>query len=273
MKKAKKPGGRRQPQKNPTKTLKKPATIEQYLPDDRNVNKGSQIGDGLLEKSIQKNGLGRSILVSADNTIIAGNKTHQKAAELGLQNVIEVETDGNDLIVVKRTDIKSRTKEFYDMAIADNQVQKHNYVEDAKITAALTEEYQLENWEGGKQAAETEEDAAEFVIPKKPISKLGDVYQMNQHRLLIGDAEDAEAVIKLLSGAKPRLMITDPPYGVNYDPTWRKEAGVNNSKRMGKVKNDDKSSWRKAYALFGGDIAYVWHAGISPGMPYVSGGR
>lgn len=249
--------------RNPTT---KPAKIEQYILDDRNVNKGSQIGDGLLDKSLQKNGLGRSILVSADNMVIAGNKTLQKAGEIGLDKVIEVETDGTELIVVKRTDINSKTKEFYDMAIADNQVQTHNYIEDAKVTQALTEEYQLEDWAGGKKSTDTEEDDVDPVRPKKPLSKLGDVYTLNQHRLLIGDSEDPDTVIRLFAGAKPRLMITDPPYGVNYDPTWRKDAGVNNSKRMGKVKNDDKASWRKAYALFGGDVVYVWHAGRYTGI-------
>lgn len=265
MKKASKRFKKANPTK-PTDPTRKPANLQQYLPDDRNVNKGSQIGDGLLEKSIQKNGLGRSILVSSDNVVIAGNKTLQKSAELGMEKVIEIETDGTELIVVKRKDIASKTKEFYDMAIADNQVQKHNYVEDAKVTEALTEEYQLENWGGGKKATDTEEDEVDPVRPKKPISKLADVYQLNQHRLLIGDSEDPDSVIKLFSGAKPRLMITDPPYGVNYDPSWRKDAGVNNSKRMGKVKNDDKASWRKAYALFGGDVAYVWHAGRYAGI-------
>lgn len=247
--------------KPPPAKKKKPATLEQYLPDDRNVNKGSQIGDGLLEKSIQRNGLGRSILVSQDNMIIAGNKTLQKAAELGMEKVIEIESDGTELIVVKRKDIKSKTKEFYDMAIADNMVSKHNFVEDAKVTDALTEEYKLEDWAGGRQKTEVEEDDADLVRPKKPISKPGDLYTFNKHRLLIGDSEVPEDVSKLLAGSKPVLLITDPPYGVNYDPSWRHNAGINNSPRTQKVINDNQISWRKAYSLFTGNVAYIWHAG------------
>ena len=61
---------------------------------------------------------------------------------------------------------------------------------------------------------------------------------------------------------KPHLMITDPPYGVNYDPAWRKRAGVNlNARKLGKVANDDRADWREAWALFPGSVAYVWHAG------------
>jgi DNA modification methylase len=58
-------------------------------------------------------------------------------------------------------------------------------------------------------------------------------------------------------------MVTDPPYGVEYDPTWRAEAGVNrNTKKLGLVANDDCADWRAAWMLFPGAVAYVWHAGL-----------
>ena len=58
-------------------------------------------------------------------------------------------------------------------------------------------------------------------------------------------------------------MVTDPPYGVSYDPAWRKRAGVNlNPRKLGKVANDDRADWREAWALFPGSVAYVWHAGL-----------
>lgn len=57
-------------------------------------------------------------------------------------------------------------------------------------------------------------------------------------------------------------MVTDPPYGVEYDPKWRADAGVNkNDKKLGEVLNDDRADWMEAWALFPGDVAYVWHAG------------
>jgi DNA modification methylase len=57
-------------------------------------------------------------------------------------------------------------------------------------------------------------------------------------------------------------MVTDPPYGVNYDPSWRHRAGVNHSGRTGKVKNDERADWAAAWALFPGTIAYVWHGAL-----------
>lgn len=61
---------------------------------------------------------------------------------------------------------------------------------------------------------------------------------------------------------KPASLVTDQPYGVDYDPEWRKRAGVNNSNRMGRVCNDDRADWREAWALFPGDVAYVWHGAL-----------
>ena len=57
-------------------------------------------------------------------------------------------------------------------------------------------------------------------------------------------------------------MVTDPPYGVEYDPTWRHRAGVSQSGRRAKVRNDSQADWEPAWALFPGNIAYVWHGAL-----------
>jgi DNA modification methylase len=86
------------------------------------------------------------------------------------------------------------------------------------------------------------------------------------HRLLCGDATQAADVTRVLGGAKPALMVTDPPYGVDYDPAWRARAGINQSDgKMGPVLNDDRHDWSQAYALAGADVLYVWHGGVHAG--------
>jgi DNA modification methylase len=101
--------------------------------------------------------------------------------------------------------------------------------------------------------------------PAQPVAKLGDIWSLGKHRLVCGDATDPAVVASALNGAVPHLMVTDPPYGVNYDPSWRAKvidaaSGRNKAGRaLGKVTNDDRADWREAWALFPGDVAYVWH--------------
>ena len=120
--------------------------------------------------------------------------------------------------------------------------------------------------------------------PDKPISRLGDVWRCGPHRLLCGDATKAEDVAKALDGAKPNLMVTDPPYGVEYDPDWRNYAerspgvvlgaqatgkvkgdgkrpvGVAPARAIGEVQHDDRIDWGEAFALFPGNVVYIWCA-------------
>ena len=102
--------------------------------------------------------------------------------------------------------------------------------------------------------------------PAEPVAQLGDIWILGEHRLACGDSTDAALVERLLDGDKPRLMVTDPPYGVEYDPSWRNRVVRSNGSKVqaravGVVLNDHRADWREAWALFPGSVAYVWHAG------------
>ncbi len=99
-------------------------------------------------------------------------------------------------------------------------------------------------------------------VPEVPVTRPGDVWVLGKHRLLCGDSTVATDVEKVLNGVVPLLMCTDPPYGVEYDPSWRNQVGAAKTKRTGKVLNDDRADWREAWALFPGDVAYVWHGAL-----------
>lgn len=105
--------------------------------------------------------------------------------------------------------------------------------------------------------------------PETPITVLGDVWILGKHRIVCGDSTEADTVAKCLNGVKPHLMVTDPPYGVSYDAEWRSDAGVASlgKTRTGKVHNDDRADWREVWALFPGDVCYIWSA---PGPLQVS---
>jgi len=81
---------------------------------------------------------------------------------------------------------------------------------------------------------------------------------------MCGDSTDEATVSALMNGNEPNIMMTDPPYGVDLDQSWRDNAL--GSKAMGKgnsniVQNDDRADWTDVWKLFKGNIAYVWHAG------------
>ena len=106
----------------------------------------------------------------------------------------------------------------------------------------------------------TDEEEGELLEPPKdPKTKLGDLYELGSHRLKCGDNTNPDDVVALLADFMPILMVTDPPYGVNYDPDWRGKAGKGQT-ASGKVQNDGQINWALAWHLFPGSTCYIWHA-------------
>jgi len=98
-------------------------TLQDLQPDPRNANKGTERGRQMLEESLSRYGAGRSILADKHGTIIAGNKTAEVAAEIGIDNIIVVESDGSKIVVVKRTDLDlDKDAHARELAYADNRV-------------------------------------------------------------------------------------------------------------------------------------------------------
>lgn len=243
---------------------KKIKKIEDLLFDNRNINKGTPFGTSLLHKSLQEVGAGRSVLADKNGILIAGNKTIEAAGQLGITKIKVVETHGDEIVVVQRTDMDINSKAGATMKILDNTVSKHNYIEDATISEAICEEYKIEPVAYGLEEKKSEviEDDFDGKAPIVPITKLGDLYELNEHRVLCGDSTKTEEVEKLMNGRKADMVFTDPPYGVNYD------GGHANSKRREKLKGDDSTDLyepccKMAYA-FSIDSAplYLWHAGV-----------
>jgi DNA modification methylase len=112
-----------------------------------------------------------------------------------------------------------------------------------------------------------DDGSADEVPPllERATSRAGDLWLLGGHRLLCGDATDANAVARVIGEAKPFLMVTDPPYGVDYDPEWRVAVDGGGRHALGRVANDDRMDWTPAWNLFPGDVVYVWHAGIYAG--------
>jgi hypothetical protein len=109
---------------------------------------------------------------------------------------------------------------------------------------------ELERLLGSDGKIEGEDDVPQ--APETPVSRAGDLWLLGRHRLLCGDATTQADVARLLGDVRPHLMVTDPPYGVEYDPAWRNESGASQTRRTGKVLNDDRADWREAWSPMSG---------------------
>jgi hypothetical protein len=109
-------------------------------------------------------GAGRSILLDKNNRIIAGNKTVENAAQIGFENVIVVETTGNDIVAVKRTDIDIDSKAGRELAFADNATSKANLDWDENLLFDEFEQTQLSDW--GVSLTNFENSEIDFQLPE-----------------------------------------------------------------------------------------------------------
>lgn len=118
----------------------KTAKIGDLTPDENNANKGTERGRYALEKSLREYGFGRAILIDKNGHIIAGNKTHEVAGAIGLEDVIVVPVDGQQVVAVQRTDLDIYDLASRELAIADNRVGQLDLDWDAEVLAGLEEE-------------------------------------------------------------------------------------------------------------------------------------
>ena len=225
-----------------------------------------------IAASIREFGFTNPILVDSTDGIIAGHGRLMAAKRLALDTVPVIVLD-------HLTDAQRRA-----YILADNKLALNAGWDDALLAeelAALRDEgFDLDLVgfsddelvdifaDSPNEGLQDPDEVPE--TPVRAVTVLGDVWVLGKHRIRCGDSTVATDVEALLAGVKPHLMVTDPPYGVVYDPNWRNEADRANGKKIGaratgKVLNDDKADWREAWALFPGDVAYVWHAGLYAG--------
>lgn len=251
----------------------KETKVDQLILDDHNFNKGTEFGQHLMEKSFRRFGAGRSILLDKNNRVIAGNKSLQTAAEIGLDDVLVVETTGEQIVAVKRTDIDLDSKEGREMALADNATSKANLEFDLPEIDSIAREMDFNpaDWgvdfsdidldimkEEGKETQEDDFDENEDAVEAR--CQTGDIWRLGDHRLMCGDSTKEEDVARLMNGELADLWLTDPPYNV----------AVKNSQGMtiqnDNMKSDDfgqflLSAFRASEAVMrAGAAFYVWFA-------------
>jgi len=140
--------------------MSKRIKISDFAQDDKNFNLHTDVGMELLKKSIESVGVIESVTVSSDDKIISGNARQEKIIDVFGEDVepIIVETDGKRPVVLKRTDIQSGTKQFYEAAILANTTAKKNISLDiCLIQEVAVEMYNIEVEEIGIDSNEYED--------------------------------------------------------------------------------------------------------------------
>ena len=136
-------------------------------------------------------------------------------------------------------------------------------VDSEKMRRSLADICQTSPWAelAVRGPATSASDAAQIVKAQKRWRvKPGQLWHIGPHRLLCGDATNADNYATLVGTETPVAMITDPPYGVDYDPQWRERKGRGVGSHRLPVANDTIYDWTAAFRLFRGPVAYVWHA-------------
>lgn len=163
------------------------SNIEELKFDDKNFNKHTEYGMSLLEKSLREFGAGRSVLVDKDNNIIAGNGIVESAINAGITKTKVVETTGDELVVVKRTDVELDSKKGRRMAYADNATSSVDLEWDEEnVKSELTKE-ETEEWGGDIKWEETERQDIDLdTTPKIEIECESEAQQEELFDELIG---------------------------------------------------------------------------------------
>ncbi|MCF3935322.1 site-specific DNA-methyltransferase [Acuticoccus sp. M5D2P5] len=239
--------------------------IESLVPYARNARTHSPAQVSLIAGAIREFGFTNPVLVDGENGIIAGHGRLLAAQQLGLSAVP----------VIELSHLTETQKRAY--ILADNKLaEQAGWDRDllalevadlselgVDIAALGFDGTEIDSLLSADGFDPREEETPE--PPAVPVSRLNDVWLLGRHRVVCGDATDLNVVERLLDGVQPTLMVTDPPYGVEYEPAWRNKARGTRTRRTGKVKNDDRADWREVWTLFPGDVAYVWHAGLHAG--------
>jgi DNA modification methylase len=214
--------------------------------DKDNVRLHPDGNKAAIKNSLAELGAGRSILLDKDDVLIAGNGVYEQAKAMGLP-IRVIETDGSELVAVKRTDLSTDDEKRIALAIADNRLTDLSEFDDEALNKMLDElspdMQELAGYAIDPNDLMNEGNTDEDEVPEvtEATCKLGELWILGNHRLLCGDSTDKEQVEKLMDGDKADMVFTDPPYNVAGEG---KNFAADCSKSMKDLK---ESEWDKDF--------------------------
>ena len=235
--------------------------ISSILPYARNPRRNDQ-AINKVASSIKEFGFRQPIVVDKDGTVVAGHTRLEAAYKLGLKSVpVHVAEDLTEVQAkaYRIADNRVAQESEWDIDLLRLEMEELKDEIDLDLTGFDESELDkilVEAIEGLTDPDEVPE------VEDDPVTDPGDLIELGRHRLICGDSTNPDHVSKVMDDIKPLLMVTDPPYGVEYSPEWRKEAGLmkNDGFATGKVLNDEICDWSDTFSLFEGNVMYVWHA-------------
>jgi hypothetical protein len=239
--------------------------IEQLILYANNPRLHSQADLDKLVASIRKWGWTIPALVDENGTVISGHGRVAAGAKLKLTHIPVIVARGwseDEKQAYRLADNELAARASWDPDLLHNELRLLQFTGFDLDLIGFEPDRLQEILAGLGSSGLTDPDSIPDA-PDQPVTRPGDVWLLGDHRVGCGDSTSAADVELVLAGSQPHLMVTDPPYGVGYDPSWRARHGRGAGKlALGKVLNDDRADWRQAYALFPGDVAYVWYAAM-----------
>lgn len=240
-------------------------SISGLKPYKRNARTHSPAQIEQIKASLQRFGFTNPILIDKHGEVIAGHGRLLAAEALGLKHVPTIalpELTPDEVKAYRMADNAIAERSGWDLDLLAEEFGSLDGAFDGVELLGFTFD-QVSAFAADGEPEEEVEAAPSGSARAKP----GDLWALGKHRVKCGDATNADDVAAVLAGSEPHLMVTDPPYGVEYDASWRnrvrrKDGSLVAARAVGRVNNDDRVGWSEAWELFPGAVAYVWHASL-----------
>ncbi len=267
--------------------------IDRVIPYARNSRKIPQKAIDKVAASIKEFGFRVPIVVDKDGVVICGHTRLLASKKLGLREVpvhVAENLTPAQVKAYRLMDNRSHQETDWDLELLGPELEEIRGL-DFDLSLTGFDDREIDDFLRDPE----DDDRANQVppTPEHPTAQSGDVWLLGRHRIICGDCTQADVVARLLGPAKPILMVTDPPYGIELDSEWRDRAGLNTapgqkrtatSKALAKadpqypaepsymkhrteghtetkISGDTRADWSDAFALVPSlQAAFVWHA-------------
>lgn len=223
--------------------------INKIVPYNKNAKKHPKKQVEQVAASIKEFGFNQPIVVDKDNVVIVGHGRLEAAKLLGLTEV--------PVLTVDLTEEQAKAYRLADNKLNESDWDMELVIEELKELE--TPMLELTGFDTDLIIEPEEKDDIVPDIPEEPKSKLGDIYQLGEHRVMCGDSTKLEDVERLMDGEKADMVFTDPPYGMNLDTDYSKMGAT--TKKYDKVIGDDSEfDMSKVFETIDSPKWFVWGA-------------